>query len=59
MRVWDVRQRDAPVAAFEPADSNNIRWALLLAAPAAVPIYSAVVGIHMTGQNELPGDMII
>lgn len=25
VRVWDVRQEDAPVAAFEPADSNNIR----------------------------------
>lgn len=27
VRVWDVRQEDAPVAAFEPADSNNIRCA--------------------------------
>ncbi|KAL6763097.1 WD40-repeat-containing domain protein [Haematococcus lacustris] len=25
VRVWDVRQQDAPVAAFEPADSSNIR----------------------------------
>eukprot|EP00955_Chlamydomonas_euryale_P036404 350426-Chlamydomonas_euryale.AAC.7 len=25
VRVWDVRQHDAPVAAFEPADSSNIR----------------------------------
>jgi WD40 repeat protein len=25
VRVWDVRQHDAPVAAFEPADSNNVR----------------------------------
>lgn len=25
MRVWDVRQPDAPVAAFEPADAANIR----------------------------------
>eukprot|EP00879_Flechtneria_rotunda_P029635 GHRR01032065.1.p1 GENE.GHRR01032065.1~~GHRR01032065.1.p1 ORF type:complete len:344 (+),score=65.23 GHRR01032065.1:305-1336(+) len=25
VRVWDVRQQDAPVAAFEPADSNSIR----------------------------------
>lgn len=25
VRVWDVRQQDAPVAAFEPADANNIR----------------------------------
>jgi hypothetical protein len=25
MRVWDVRQHDAPVAVFEPADSNNVR----------------------------------
>lgn len=25
VRVWDVRQRDAPVAAFEPAGSDNIR----------------------------------
>ncbi|KAF5840799.1 WD40-repeat-containing domain protein, partial [Dunaliella salina] len=25
VRVWDVRQYDAPVAAFEPADSGNIR----------------------------------
>ena len=25
MRVWDVRQPDAPVAAFEPADASNIR----------------------------------
>jgi hypothetical protein len=27
VRVWDVRQEDAPVAAFEPADTNNIRCA--------------------------------
>ncbi len=26
VRVWDVRQQDAPVAAFEPADPTNIRW---------------------------------
>ncbi len=25
VRVWDIRQQDAPVAAFEPADSSNIR----------------------------------
>uniref|UniRef100_A0A7S0VM47 Uncharacterized protein n=1 Tax=Polytomella parva TaxID=51329 RepID=A0A7S0VM47_9CHLO len=25
VRVWDVRQNTAPVAAFEPADSDNIR----------------------------------
>ncbi|PNW72329.1 hypothetical protein CHLRE_16g672600v5 [Chlamydomonas reinhardtii] len=25
VRVWDVRQQDAPVAAFEPADPNNVR----------------------------------
>lgn len=25
VRVWDVRQQDAPVAAFEPADASNIR----------------------------------
>ena len=25
VRVWDVRQHDAPVAAFEPADTDNIR----------------------------------
>lgn len=25
VRVWDVRQGDAPVAAFEPADSSNVR----------------------------------
>ncbi len=25
VRVWDVRQPDAPVAAFEPADPANIR----------------------------------
>jgi len=25
VRVWDVRQRDAPVAAFEPADAANVR----------------------------------
>lgn len=25
VRVWDVRQQDAPVAAFEPADTGNIR----------------------------------
>ncbi|WIA34433.1 hypothetical protein OEZ86_012767 [Tetradesmus obliquus] len=25
VRVWDVRQHDAPVAAFEPANSNNVR----------------------------------
>lgn len=27
VRVWDVRQPDAPVAAFEPADPNNVRCA--------------------------------
>lgn len=26
VRVWDVRQPDAPVAAFEPSDPSNIRW---------------------------------
>lgn len=25
VRVWDVRQQDAPVAAFEPADTTNVR----------------------------------
>lgn len=25
VRVWDVRQGDAPVAAFEPADDSNRR----------------------------------
>ena len=25
VRVWDVRQQDAPVAAFEPADPSNVR----------------------------------
>ncbi|KAG1665441.1 hypothetical protein FOA52_005783 [Chlamydomonas sp. UWO 241] len=25
VRVWDVRQGDAPVAAFEPADDKNVR----------------------------------
>jgi hypothetical protein len=27
VRVWDVRQPDAPVAAFEPADAGGARWA--------------------------------
>lgn len=27
VRVWDVRQEDAPVAAFEPADTTNVRCA--------------------------------
>ena len=26
VRVWDVRQDDAPVAAFEPADKNHARY---------------------------------
>eukprot|EP00877_Chromochloris_zofingiensis_P007606 jgi/Chrzof1/3099/Cz12g11200.t1 len=25
VRMWDIRQQDAPVAAFEPADTNSIR----------------------------------
>jgi WD repeat-containing protein 92 len=25
VRVWDTRQEDAPVAAFEPSDTENIR----------------------------------
>jgi hypothetical protein len=25
VRVWDVRQQEAPVAAFEPADAGNVR----------------------------------
>lgn len=25
VRVWDVRQRDAPVAAFEPAEGQQVR----------------------------------
>lgn len=29
VRVWDVRQPDAPVAAFEPADEKNIRCGTL------------------------------
>lgn len=28
VRVWDVRQPDAPVAAFEPSDPTNIRLVL-------------------------------
>jgi hypothetical protein len=27
VRMWDVRQQDAPTAAFEPADTNHIRCA--------------------------------
>lgn len=27
VRVWDVRQHEAPVAAFEPSDTENIRRA--------------------------------
>ena len=27
VRVWDVRQQDAPTAAFEPSDTGAIRWA--------------------------------
>lgn len=30
VRVWDVRQESAPVASFEPSDSENIRCALSL-----------------------------
>lgn len=25
VRVWDVRQHEAPVAAFEPSDTENVR----------------------------------
>jgi hypothetical protein len=33
VRVWDVRQEDAPVAAFQPADSSNVRSVAAAAAP--------------------------
>lgn len=47
VRVWDVRQEDAPVAAFEPSDTENARCALCAFAPAVLHKHAKKQHWHM------------
>jgi WD40 repeat protein len=57
VRVWDVRQRDAPVAAFEPADDNNVRQgsAVCRASAVRVRVRGRLPAATKTGVSNLLG----